>query len=105
MAVLAAAQRLRSTKIGGANRRPAFPLNAGRQFRRTLLASGGRWTLDDMNRLKKTLSLFVIAMGTSLLLSGCVSTGQESDWRWKQYNPEYRPPYPSDSDPFRSGIF
>jgi hypothetical protein len=60
---------------------------------------------QPFDRLKKTLSLFVIGMGTCLLLSGCMSTSQESDWRWKQYNPEYRPPYPSDSDPFRSGIF
>jgi hypothetical protein len=57
------------------------------------------------SRRKKTRSLFVIAMGTCLLLSGCMSPSQESDWRWKQYNPEYRPPYPSNPDPFRPGIF
>lgn len=56
-------------------------------------------------RLKKTLSLFVIGMGACLLLSGCMSPSQESDWRWKQYNPEYRPPYPQDPNPFRPGIF
>jgi hypothetical protein len=32
-----------------------------------------------------------------LLLSGCLgSFEQESDWRWKQYSPEYRSPWPQD---------
>ena len=57
------------------------------------------------SRLKKPLFLFVIGMGAGLLLPGCMSPSQESDWRWKRYNPEYQPPYPQDPNPFRPGIF
>jgi hypothetical protein len=45
--------------------------------------------------LAAKLLLIVIA----LLASGCVTPltfEQESDWRWKQYNPEYRSPWPPD---------
>ena len=58
------------------------------------------------SRLKKLLVLIVIGIGAGLLLPGCMSPSQESDWRWKQYNPEYRPPYPQENpNPFRPGIF
>ena len=57
------------------------------------------------NRRKRTLSLFVMGMGACLLLSGCMTPSQESEWRWKQFNPEYHPPYPSNTDPFRPGVF
>ena len=57
------------------------------------------------SRPKQTLCLFVVGMGAGLLLSGCMTPSQESDWRWQQYNPDYRPPYPQDSNPFRPGIF
>jgi len=60
---------------------------------------------QPFSRLKKTLSLFVMVVGTCLLLSGCMSTSQESDWRWQQYNPEYRLPYPPNPNPFGPGIF
>ena len=42
------------------------------------------------------LLLFVLPV---TLLTGCISPvswEQESDWRWKQYNPEYHPPWPPD---------
>ncbi len=42
------------------------------------------------------LLLRLVLISLSLLLTGCVSPEQESDWRWQQFNPEYRPPYPRD---------
>jgi hypothetical protein len=31
-------------------------------------------------------------LGLAWLLGGCASFERESDWRWKQWNPDYRPP-------------
>ena len=60
-------------------------------------------------RTKIELITLWLAMGivAGLLLSGCVNLdpARESDWRWKQYNHEYRPPYPEDPGLFRSGTF
>lgn len=47
----------------------------------------------------------ILAAGITVLLSGCVTPSQESDRQWKQYNPEYRDPFPANPDPFRPGIF
>ena len=57
------------------------------------------------SRIKKTLSAFVFTIGVCLLLSGCMTPSQESEWRWKQYNPDYHPPYPSNPNPFQPGVF
>ena len=43
--------------------------------------------------------------GIALLLAGCVDPAMESDWRWKQFNPGYRSPYPENPNPWRTGIF
>jgi len=32
----------------------------------------------------------------AFLLSGCTSMEEQSDWRWKQQNPDYRLPWPQD---------
>ena len=48
-------------------------------------------------RIGQTLLLAALAM--SLLLTGCinpVSPTEMSDWRWRQWNPDYRSPYPSE---------
>ena len=37
-----------------------------------------------------------------LLLLGCLSAAQQSDWRWQEYNPDYREPYPRNPGPFGS---
>ena len=43
---------------------------------------------------KGTLILLLLCL---LPLTGClVPEPQLSDWRWKQYNPEYKPVHPSD---------
>ena len=41
------------------------------------------------------IMLAVLALFASLL-SGCLTDGGESEWRWKQSNPEYRSPWPQD---------
>ena len=45
-----------------------------------------------MHSLARTLTLLLALV----LLTGCVSFEQESDWRWKQFNPDYRPRSPGD---------
>ncbi|MGE3310195.1 MAG: hypothetical protein AB7O66_09520 [Limisphaerales bacterium] len=37
--------------------------------------------------------MLLLSMG-ALFLGGCASPEQSSDWRWKQFNPDYRPPLP-----------
>lgn len=39
--------------------------------------------------------IFVLAV-TGALLAGCAPWPQESDWQWRQWNPDYRLPYPGD---------
>jgi hypothetical protein len=39
--------------------------------------------------------LFLLMLLSLLAVAGC-SFQQESDWRWKQWNPNYRPPYPEE---------
>jgi hypothetical protein len=58
-----------------------------------------------MNRLSRRIFECVLAVAISIVLSGCMTPSQESDWRWKQYNPGYRDPYPANPDPFRPGFF
>jgi len=51
-----------------------------------------RNTKSFASRLSAGLVLLLVGVG--LLTSGCItplSAEQESDWRWKQLNPEYRP--------------
>ena len=48
-------------------------------------------------RLNTCVFLLLLLVGLCLLTFGCItplSPEQQSDWRWKQQNPEYRPPYP-----------
>ena len=48
-------------------------------------------------RIVRMFLLPVVAV--SLLLTGCinpVSPTDMSDWRWRQWNPDYRSPYPSE---------
>ena len=45
-------------------------------------------------RMQALVLLGLLALLT--LLPACVSPEQESDWRWKQMNPSYRPPYPQE---------
>ena len=43
--------------------------------------------------------LFLLLVMVALMAGGCITPltwEQQSDWRWKQYNPEYRAPYPTD---------
>jgi hypothetical protein len=46
------------------------------------------------------LVAILFSAGIWFLVSGCLSPAQESDWQWKQYSPEYRPPYPVDPGHF-----
>lgn len=39
---------------------------------------------------RRILALLLLALGAA----GCGTFEQQSDWRWKQYNPDYRPPLP-----------
>lgn len=44
-------------------------------------------------RLSMTLARLALLL---LLLGGCASFEQESDWRWKQQNPDYQAPWPQE---------
>jgi hypothetical protein len=35
--------------------------------------------------------LLAIVFAASLVAAGCASWNQESDWRWKQFNSEWKP--------------
>ena len=48
-----------------------------------------------------TLLFLVLAA----VVSGCIGPAEESAWRWKQANPEYRAPYHEEGKAFRPGIF
>ncbi len=41
-----------------------------------------------------------VALGVlAFITGGCITPltlEQQSDWNWRQYNPEYRPPWPTD---------
>ena len=50
-------------------------------------------------------SLAVISIFIGLLLGGCTTPQIESDRRWREFNPDYRQPYPEDPRFFRPGIF
>ncbi len=42
---------------------------------------------------------FLLLIGLALVTGGCIvplTTEQQSNWRWQQYNPEYRPLEPRD---------
>ena len=45
-------------------------------------------------RMQALVLLGLLALLT--LLPTCASPEQEPDWRWKQMNPNYRPPYPQE---------
>jgi hypothetical protein len=75
--------------------RPATVYSGSQQMKASLL-----------NRLLRRMFECVLAAAISVLLSGCMTARQESDWRWKQYNPGYRDPIPANPDhPFQPGIF
>jgi hypothetical protein len=42
---------------------------------------------------RKGALLLLVMLLSLIAVTGC-SFQQESDWRWKQWNPNYRPPYP-----------
>ena len=72
-----------------------------------LLDNGNVLKTSSNTRIAATLLELAIGVGICLLSSGCIGLdpAHESDWHWKQFNPEYRSPYPEDPRPFRSGIF
>jgi len=41
--------------------------------------------------------VFIAALFLVSLLSGCVSPQAESDWRWQQTNPGWKPTIPADT--------
>jgi len=50
-----------------------------------------------MNRLslranRSALLLLVMVAIISWIAAGCASYEQESNWQWRQFSPEYRPP-------------
>ena len=61
-----------------------------------MIASG--LVTDTVRRMK--LSRRIVWDFLAICLAACVVAGcafnQESDWRWKQWNPNYRLPYPQD---------
>jgi len=54
--------------------------------------------LNMKSKIIRAILLCVFVVAASTFLTGCTTT-QESDWRWKQFNPDYRPPYPPDPRP------
>jgi hypothetical protein len=57
-----------------------------------------------MRASPSALRLFLIIVIFGFMAGGCVNPltpEQQSDWWWKQYNPEYRLPYPPDSGGWR----
>jgi hypothetical protein len=51
-----------------------------------------------MNAAPTVVRLFLAVALLALLTGGCLAPSfeQQSDWKWQQYNPNYRPPYPVD---------
>ncbi|MCB1128427.1 MAG: hypothetical protein KDM81_18170 [Verrucomicrobiae bacterium] len=39
------------------------------------------------------LTAILLAGITCLSLGGCVVPENDSEWRWRQWNPDYRPPF------------
>lgn len=60
---------------------------------------------QHFSQLKRALVVVGIGAGVCSRLSGCLSPSQQSDWRWRRYNPVYRPPYPQDPNLFRPSMF
>lgn len=49
-------------------------------------------------------ALLIFLLVALLLFTGCLAPEPElSDWRWQQFNPEYKPIHPSDRE--RGSIF
>ncbi len=69
------------------------------------MRSGSKSISGPMRNASKSIARLFEVMGIFLLLAGCLNPGQKSDWQWKQFNPEYRQPYPEDPRPGRGGIF
>ena len=47
----------------------------------------------------KAIALIALLFFVALFASGCITPltmEQQSDWRWQQYNPDYRPLEPRD---------
>ena len=51
-----------------------------------------------MSSRPRAFASLLLLLALAALLAGCLSPQQESDWRWKQYNPEYQPLHPSDRE-------
>ncbi len=45
--------------------------------------------------MRASVVLLIALIGLAALFSGCGSLEQESDWRWKQMNPDYHMSYPA----------
>jgi hypothetical protein len=42
--------------------------------------------------------LFILLLLVAGSLTGCMTPTQQSDWNWKQYNPEYQPAHDFDRE-------